>query len=265
LEGDDYWTDPYKLQKQVDILEKNADISLVSHDYNIIKNGIACNNNLSHYFNKKQSISVNIENILEPFLIKSCAVMYRREMLPESKIDIITGDIVWFSCLLSKNKAVILKDNMATYRIHSNGIYSQKPEITKHYLDYIDLQTLVNNNFKINDIHNKLELQKEKIQVLINIDIHHQRTSELNNLIFILESGYNLKFKSFSYNLSKALFIHKTKMEIILKYLDFSNLILNINLFFQRPRLKNYFCLLHLAFVLLKNINIIISKKNAKS
>ncbi len=34
-EGDDYWTDPYKLQKQVDFMKENPDCSLCFH--NVLK------------------------------------------------------------------------------------------------------------------------------------------------------------------------------------------------------------------------------------
>ncbi|HND88872.1 MAG TPA: glycosyltransferase, partial [Saprospiraceae bacterium] len=39
LEGDDYWTDPLKLQKQVDFLRKSPDFNLHFHNAHLLKQG----------------------------------------------------------------------------------------------------------------------------------------------------------------------------------------------------------------------------------
>ena len=48
-EGDDYWTDPLKLQKQVDFLEQNPDVYLCVHDVDIVHEGVSAPNRERFY------------------------------------------------------------------------------------------------------------------------------------------------------------------------------------------------------------------------
>jgi len=60
LEGDDYWTDPYKLQKQVDFLEKNPDFAICFHNMQIIYEDEPHLNRIS---NIKQKEITNIKTL----------------------------------------------------------------------------------------------------------------------------------------------------------------------------------------------------------
>lgn len=80
-DGDDYWTDPYKLQKQVDFLDKNLNFVLYCHNTTMldendsfIKEGFIINDNTilktknllgDNYFNIIPTASVVFRNILK--------------------------------------------------------------------------------------------------------------------------------------------------------------------------------------------------------
>ena len=84
LEGDDFWTDEFKLQKQVDFLEANVDCGLTHGDVNHYYE----NTGITEYrVNKLNSFKVPegfIFNELmkpEPFFIKTATVCFRKELI----------------------------------------------------------------------------------------------------------------------------------------------------------------------------------------
>ncbi len=81
LEGDDYWTSPDKLQKQVDFLAANADFSICFHPVLIHRDGMAGKENQIFPENVK-SVST-IEDLLEYNFIPSCSAMFRNHLMKE--------------------------------------------------------------------------------------------------------------------------------------------------------------------------------------
>lgn len=78
-EGDDYWTDPYKLQKQVNFLEKNPAFSLCFHNA-IVKN---LQNNTERKFNGKlnKNIFTIRDVILKSWFTPTASFVFRNNSL----------------------------------------------------------------------------------------------------------------------------------------------------------------------------------------
>jgi glycosyltransferase involved in cell wall biosynthesis len=131
-EGDDYWTDPYKLQKQVDILEENPDYAAVIHD--AIKVDAKGDILKEFYFRPYKSTFAEKDIIQLGCQSPTCSMLFRSECLKNINPKFLNRMCDQFLELVisSKGKIYFMSDNMAAYRIHPGGDWSSKKNIDRY-------------------------------------------------------------------------------------------------------------------------------------
>ncbi|GHT33458.1 hypothetical protein AGMMS49574_19170 [Bacteroidia bacterium] len=127
-EGDDYWTDSHKLQKQVDFLEMYDDFSMCFH--NAIRNNLydGTRQNFNNPLNKN---IFNIKDvILKPWFTPTASIVYRND---KDFVDIewygINGDMKILFLNSLKGKLYYFDEIMSMYNYGTPGSIS---DFNKH-------------------------------------------------------------------------------------------------------------------------------------
>jgi glycosyltransferase involved in cell wall biosynthesis len=130
-EGDDYWTDPNKLQKQVDFLENNKEFVLCYHNTSILVNG----NIEDDYFKNKNisQVSSYYDLLCYGNYMQTSSVLFLNNIksFPFEKKIQLNDYILWF--WISKFGQIYrINENMSVYRM-GLGIWSSLNENQKKF------------------------------------------------------------------------------------------------------------------------------------
>jgi len=126
-EGDDYWTDPYKLQKQVDFLDQKPDFVICFHHVDWLINGQLKRNTYLPPTSKGYYTADDL--FMHDNFMRTCSVVFRNGLfdeLPEWFYHIPYGDIAMHVLNAQHGKIGYIDETMGVYRVHSGGIYSNE-------------------------------------------------------------------------------------------------------------------------------------------
>lgn len=125
-EGDDYWTDPQKLQIQVDFLERHPDYVITYHDaYMFNGQGVLRSPHLQGRYRRDASAM----ELMRGRPLSTLTVCFRNLIkdLPPELHGVEVLDICWWSLLGAHGKGKFLAQiRPAAYRIHEGGIFSMR-------------------------------------------------------------------------------------------------------------------------------------------
>ena len=188
-EGDDYWCDPQKLQKQVDVMENRADVVACVHNawkFDCISG------EKSSYSRKKVSECLTVDEVVQwgEYGYATATLMVRREYLrppKEFKMKSV-GDYPRAVFLVLTGKIFFIAEHMSVYRYCSKGSWT---------------------NTQNTDMNLFCENVEDMIRMLKNADVYSKK---------IYHRIFQEQIQALYYTLSFRLMKKKLPREIYIKY-----------------------------------------------
>ena len=122
-EGDDYWTDPLKLQLQVDFMDAHPEYSMCFHSAGTIFDDVTIHTSFNGAI--VDDCDYDINQLYDSWNVHLASVLYRRKALegrPLIDPRIIYSDKIFILQCASVGRVRGMSRQMSVYRVHSGGV-----------------------------------------------------------------------------------------------------------------------------------------------
>ncbi len=132
LDGDDYWTSPSKLARQVDFLERNKECATCFHDVSVVYDEAGLPSGaLSPRLGEER---FTLEQILMECFVPAPSMMFRREVAEELPSWVFES--MWIDWLIHIRSAQLgpigyLPEALAAYRVPRGGMFSALDRVSQ--------------------------------------------------------------------------------------------------------------------------------------
>lgn len=188
-DGDDYWTDENKLQKQIDFLEENEDYVLVGHNVRIFEN--ETNETINSSFPFTNSIKPSKNYIFLDNYIPALSIVFKNKYeIPKWLLGCKIGDYPLILFLEQFGQIGFIDDIMASYRSNS-GYHSSLDKNKKNQL-FLQSIEIVKQNISLT----KTQLNNLNYQILL-IQLRDKNFAKSVKMILGTSTSLKFKLKSF--------------------------------------------------------------------
>lgn len=151
-DGDDYWTSPDKLQRQVGFLESHPEYMLTASAYKTVDDATGAEKIIVRELPSPEEQSadgfdITVKRWLEQWLTKSVTLVFRSAAFNFQHLGKYTNprDTHLIYTILAQGKGYYFKEVLGAYRIHGGGVFSSiglQKQLLDNYYIYKELYAL---------------------------------------------------------------------------------------------------------------------------